>query len=73
MYCYGLIWLWFQFIEDSYDIKNQLSPQAIARIFEKLFDKEQPQLVLMGKQAIDDDSNGTGQLLAGILDIPQVK
>ena len=60
------------FLEDSYDIQNQLTPQAIAKVFEKLFEKEQPQLMLMGKQAIDDDSNGTGQILAGILDIPQV-
>lgn len=48
-----------------------MQPQAIAKIFEKLYEKESPQLVLLGKQAIDDDSNATGQLLAGILDIPQ--
>ena len=59
-------------VENSVDIRNQLTPQAIARVFEKIFEKEQPQLVLLGKQAIDDDSNATGQILAGILDIPQV-
>lgn len=36
-------------------------------------EKESPKLILLGKQAIDDDSNATGQLLAGSLDIPQVK
>lgn len=45
---------------------------SIAKIFEKLFQKEDAKIVLMGKQAIDDDSNATGQMLAGFLDIPQV-
>lgn len=59
------------FLGNSAEIQNQLQPQAVAKIFEKLYEKESPQLVLLGKQAIDDDSNATGQLLAGILDIPQ--
>jgi electron transfer flavoprotein beta subunit len=49
-----------------------LPPQAVAKVFEKLYKNESPQLILLGKQAIDDDSNATGQILAGILDIPQV-
>ena len=61
------------FVGNSWDIKNQLPPQAISKIFEKIFEKEQAQLVLLGKQAIDDDSNATGQLLAGSLNLPQVK
>lgn len=59
-------------IENSGEIQNQLSPQAIAKVFEKLYEREVPQLVLLGKQSIDDDSNATGQLLAGILNLPQV-
>lgn len=61
----------FLTLENSAEIQNQLPPQAVAKIFEKLYEKESPQLILLGKQAIDDDSNATGQLLAGILDIPQ--
>ena len=61
------------FLENSAEIQNQLPPQAVAKVFQKLYEKEAPQLVLLGKQAIDDDSNATGQLLAGVLDIPQVK
>lgn len=60
-------------LENSAEIQNQLPPQAVAKIFEKLCEKESPRLILLGKQAIDDDSNATGQLLAGALDLPQVK
>ena len=63
----------YKLLENSAEIQNQLPPQAIAKVFEKLYQKETPQLILLGKQAIDDDSNATGQLLAGILDISQVK
>lgn len=59
-------------VENSENIQHQLPPQAVAKIFEKLCKKEEPQLVLLGKQAIDDDSNATGQLLAETLGIPQV-
>ena len=59
-------------LANSGDIKHQLPPQAVARVFEKLIGVESPQLILLGKQAIDDDSNATGQLLAGALDLPQV-
>lgn len=65
------IFVFFYHLDNSAEIQNQLQPQAVAKIFEKLFEKESPKLILLGKQAIDDDSNATGQLLAGILDIPQ--
>ncbi len=45
----------------------ETQPLAVARGLEKLVAKEQPQLVIMGKQAIDDDSNQTGQMLAALL------
>ncbi|WP_198386859.1 electron transfer flavoprotein subunit beta/FixA family protein, partial [Burkholderia ubonensis] len=41
-----------------------VEPLAVAKILKALVDKEQPQLVILGKQAIDDDSNQTGQMLA---------
>lgn len=46
-------------------------PITVATIFRKLVEKENPQLVILGKQAIDDDSNQTGQMLAGMLNWPQ--
>ena len=45
----------------------ETQPLAVARVIEKLVNKEQPQLVIMGKQAIDDDFNQTGQMLAALL------
>ena len=48
-----------------------LQPLAIAKILKALSDKEQAQIIILGKQAIDDDSNQTGQMLASLLDIPQ--
>jgi len=45
----------------------ETQPLAVARVLEKLVGKEQPQLVIMGKQAIDDDFNQTGQMLAALL------
>jgi electron transfer flavoprotein beta subunit len=51
--------------------ENDLEPLAIAKLLKTLVLKEKPQLVILGKQAIDDDSNQTGQLLAGLLDWPQ--
>jgi electron transfer flavoprotein beta subunit len=51
--------------------ENDLEPLAIAKLLKTLVLKENPQLVIVGKQAIDDDSNQTGQLLAGLLDWPQ--
>ena len=46
-------------------------PLNIAKIIKAIVDKEQPQLILMGKQAIDGDNNQTGQMLAAMLDWPQ--
>ncbi|MHC1478961.1 electron transfer flavoprotein subunit beta/FixA family protein [Frateuria aurantia] len=48
-----------------------IEPLAAARVFLKLIEKEQPDLVLLGKQAIDDDANQTGQMLAALWDRPQ--
>ena len=45
----------------------ELQPLAVAKLFKALVDKEQPGLVLLGKQAIDDDSNQTGQMVAALL------
>jgi electron transfer flavoprotein beta subunit len=53
------------------DDSRSLDPYAVARILRVLLDKEAPQLVLMGKQAVDDDSNQVGQMLAGLLGWPQ--
>ena len=48
-----------------------LQPLAVAKLLRAVCDKEQPQLVLCGKQAIDDDANQTGQMLAALLNWPQ--
>src|SRR5436305_8106885 len=45
----------------------ELQPLAVAKLLKALADKEQPQLIILGKQAIDDDSNQTGQMLAALL------
>src|SRR5476649_231748 len=50
---------------------EELQPLAVAKILKALIDKEQPQLIILGKQAIDDDSNQTGQMLAALLGWPQ--
>src|SRR5947209_11160823 len=47
---------------------EELQPLAVAKLLKALVDKEQPQLVILGKQAIDDDCNQTGQMLAAVLD-----
>jgi len=49
----------------------ELQPLAVAKILKALSEKEQTQMIILGKQAIDDDSNQTGQMLASLLDIPQ--
>lgn len=49
----------------------ELQPLAVAKLLKALCEKEQPGLVLCGKQAIDDDANQTGQMLAALLDWPQ--
>jgi electron transfer flavoprotein beta subunit len=48
-----------------------LQPLAVAKLLKAVADKEQPQLIILGKQAIDDDCNQTGQMLAALLDWPQ--
>ncbi|SAL76367.1 electron transfer flavoprotein subunit beta [Caballeronia choica] len=50
---------------------EDLQPLAVAKILKALVDKEQPSLVILGKQAIDDDSNQTGQMLAALAGLPQ--
>ncbi len=49
----------------------ELQPLAVAKLLKALVDKEQPKLVVLGKQAIDDDANQTGQMLAALLGWPQ--
>src|SRR3954464_14923362 len=49
----------------------ELQPLAVAKLLKAIVDKEQPKLVIMGKQAIDDDMNATGQMLAALLGWPQ--
>ncbi|KWF82510.1 electron transporter RnfB [Burkholderia cepacia] len=48
-----------------------IEPLSVAKILSKIVDKERPQLVIVGKQAIDDDSNQTGQMLAALANLPQ--
>src|SRR5207237_9551430 len=50
---------------------DELQPLAVAKILKALVDKEQPGLVILGKQAIDDDNNQTGQMLAALAKLPQ--
>jgi electron transfer flavoprotein beta subunit len=50
---------------------EELQPLAVAKLLKALVDKEQPQLIILGKQAIDDDSNQTGQMLAALANLPQ--
>lgn len=54
---------------DAKDV--QLEPLAVAKILKQVVEKQNSNLVIMGKQAIDDDCNNTGQMLAGILNWPQ--
>ena len=50
---------------------EELQPLAVAKLLKALIDKEQPGLIILGKQAIDDDCNQTGQMLAALCDLPQ--
>ncbi|MDP3887990.1 electron transfer flavoprotein subunit beta/FixA family protein [Hydrogenophaga sp.] len=50
---------------------EELQPLAVAKLLKALMDKEQPGLVILGKQAIDDDCNQTGQMLAALAELPQ--
>jgi electron transfer flavoprotein beta subunit len=49
----------------------ELQPLAVAKLLKAVVDKEKPNLIIVGKQAIDDDANQTGQMLAALLDLPQ--
>ncbi len=53
------------------ETSTELQPLAVAKLLRALADREQPKLVIMGKQAIDDDMNATGQMLAALLGWPQ--
>jgi electron transfer flavoprotein beta subunit len=53
------------------DTAEKLQPLTLARAFLKIIEKEQPGLVILGKQAIDDDNSQTGQMLAALWDRPQ--
>jgi electron transfer flavoprotein beta subunit len=53
------------------DTDAELQPLAVAKLLKVLVEREQPQLVILGKQAIDDDANQTGQMLAALLGWPQ--
>ncbi len=50
---------------------QELQPLAVAKLLAAVVKQETPSLIIMGKQAIDDDANQTGQMLAGLMDIPQ--
>ena len=50
---------------------DYLEPLAVAKLLRKITEREQPQLILLGKQAIDDDANQTAQMLAALLNAPQ--
>jgi electron transfer flavoprotein beta subunit len=49
----------------------EVQPLAVAKVLKAVIEKEQPKLVIMGKQAIDDDSNQSGQMLAALMNWPQ--
>ena len=53
------------------ETEEELQPLAVAKLLKAVADQEQPQLVFLGKQAIDDDANQTGQMLAALADWPQ--
>ena len=53
------------------ETSEELQPLAVAKLLKALVDKEQPQLIILGKQAIDDDCNQTGQMLAALAGLPQ--
>jgi electron transfer flavoprotein beta subunit len=53
------------------ECNDELQPLAVAKLLLALVKKEQPQLIILGKQAIDDDCNQTGQMLAALANLPQ--
>ena len=58
-------------IRDSIEHPTPLEPIQVAKLLSRIVEQEQPELILMGKQAIDDDANQTGQMLAQIFSYPQ--
>lgn len=58
-------------VQTDMRIDSELQPLAVAKLLAKVAEEEDANLVILGKQAIDDDANQTGQLLAGVLDWPQ--
>jgi electron transfer flavoprotein beta subunit len=65
------LWLLERIEEFMLRQKACIEPIAVSKILQKIVDKEKPDLVFMGKQAIDDDCNQTGQMLSALLDWPQ--
>ena len=59
-------------LDESEDSLQPPIPFEVAQMFSKIISKHKPDLMIMGKQAIDDDSNQTSQILAGMLGWPQV-
>jgi electron transfer flavoprotein beta subunit len=53
------------------ETNEEIQPLAVAKILKAIVDKEQPQIIILGKQAIDDDSNQTGQMLAALMNAAQ--
>lgn len=53
------------------ETNEELQPLAVAKLLQAIVNREQPQLAVLGKQAIDDDCNQTGQMLAALLNWPQ--
>ncbi|WP_420607673.1 electron transfer flavoprotein subunit beta/FixA family protein [Novosphingopyxis sp.] len=58
-------------IETPDDVGSTVEPLAVAKLLQMVAEEEQPGLIILGKQAIDDDSNQTGQMLAALMDRPQ--
>jgi len=54
-----------------FETDTELQPLAVAKLLQAIYQKEQAQLIILCKQAIDDDSNQTGQMLAALLNLPQ--
>jgi electron transfer flavoprotein beta subunit len=59
-------------VGDDDTINTKLEPLSVAKLFKAIVEKEKPNLIILGKQSIDDDSSQTGQMLAGLLNWPQV-
>lgn len=53
------------------ETNEEIQPLAVAKLLKAIVDKEQPQIIILGKQAIDDDNNQTGQMLAALLNTSQ--